>query len=438
MGDIAKNWSEGITSATISDVGMRRSNNQDSYKVSLAGDEDSWRRRGHLFVVCDGMGAHAAGELASKIAADTMPFLYRKYREESASEALQKAVIETNAEVHRRGQANPDFHNMGTTCSALAVLPQGALAAHVGDSRIYRLRGGVLEQLTFDHSLVWEMRAAGHLAEDSEAVSRLPKNVITRSLGPNATVEVDLEGPFPLEPGDTFLLCSDGLTGQVPDEELGPVLATLPPEEAVRFLVDLANLRGGPDNITILVARVESNMNLHSDSSLSGGGPLSPKRRGVHPAIWAISVALLLAAALMALLGNGGLLPVAAVAGLAGLFGMIVAAWRTVGPPASGHSFPGERKIGHGPYTRTACNRVEQLVQRLRNTMEELRQAAIEEDWTINWPPIDRHCQAAEHAAKARDHQKSLREYSQAISYTMQELREQRRKKKSDSTIDLL
>jgi protein phosphatase len=184
MGDVAKNWADCLRSAVISDVGMRRTSNQDAYKVSLAGDEDSWRRRGHLFVVADGMGAHAAGELASKIAADTIPFLYRKYREEEAPEALRRSVIETNAEVHRRGQANADFHNMGTTCSALALLPSGAVAAHVGDSRIYRLRRGVLEQLTFDHSLVWEMRAAGHLAEGSEAASRLPKNVITRSLGP--------------------------------------------------------------------------------------------------------------------------------------------------------------------------------------------------------------------------------------------------------------
>ena len=120
--------------------------------------------------------------------------------------------------------ASDDFRGMGTTVSALVILPQGALVAHVGDSRIYRLRGSRLEQLTFDHSLVWELQAAGQIpAED--VPNYIPKNIITRSLGPNPEAQVDLEGFFPVEPGDTFLLCSDGLSGQVPDDEIGQVLA---------------------------------------------------------------------------------------------------------------------------------------------------------------------------------------------------------------------
>jgi protein phosphatase len=436
MGDTAKNWADCLRSAAISDVGMRRTSNQDAYKVSLAGDEDSWRRRGHLFVVADGMGAHAAGELASKIAADTIPFLYRKYREEDAPEALRRSVIETNAEVHRRGQANADFHNMGTTCSALALLPGVAVAAHVGDSRIYRLRRGVLEQLTFDHSLVWEMRAAGHLAEGSEAASRLPKNVITRSLGPNASVEVDLEGPFPIEAGDTFLLCSDGLTGQVADEELAPILASLPPEDAARFLVDLANLRGGPDNVTVLIAQITSDAAPHNGASLSPRSG-ARARRPVHPAIWAISGALILVALVLPILGNGGLTPVAIVVGLVGLLGMGIGLWRSFGPETALPPRSGEGRMGHGPYTQTPSNKAEQLAARLRETMEELRQAAIEEDWTIDWPPINRRCESAEKARQARDHQRALQEYSQAISFMMKELRQQRRKKKSDSAVDL-
>jgi protein phosphatase len=386
--------------------------------------------------VADGMGAHAAGELARKIAADTNPFLYRKYREEDAPEALRRSVVETNAEVHRRGQANADFHNMGTTCSALALLPEGALAAHVGDSRIYRLRRGVLEQLTFDHSLVWEMRAAGHLAEGSEAASRLPKNVITRSLGPNPTVEVDLEGPFPLEPGDTFLLCSDGLTGQVADEELAPILANLSPDDAARFLVDLANLRGGPDNITVLIAQVTTKSAGQNGASPAPRPGAARARRSVHPAIWAISGALLLAALVLPLV-NGGLTPVALIVGLAGLFGIGVGLWRTFVPADAMAPRSGERRMGHGPYTRASSDKAEQLVARLRETMDELRQAAAEEDWTIDWPPINRRCEAAEKARASRDHQKALQEYSQAISHMMKEIREQRRKRKSDSAVDL-
>src|SRR5690606_13942088 len=145
---------------------------------------------------------------------------------------------------------------MGTTCSSLAILPEGALVAHVGDSRVYRLRQQVLEQITFDHSLVWEMAASGQVRGE-EVAGFVPKNVITRSLGPNAQVKVDLEGPLPIEPGDTFLLCSDGLTGPVQDEEIAVVLAALPVEEAVQTLINLANLRGGPDNITVVAVRVK-------------------------------------------------------------------------------------------------------------------------------------------------------------------------------------
>src|SRR5690606_41348905 len=136
----------------------------------------------------------------------------------------RKAVQDTNAEVHRRGQANADFNNMGTTVSVLLLLPQGAIVAHIGDSRVYRLRGGRLQQLTFDHSLVWEMRRAGQLPKNAELANAIPKNVITRSLGPYPQVEADIEGPLPLEPNDVFLLCTDGLTGKVTDDELAGIL----------------------------------------------------------------------------------------------------------------------------------------------------------------------------------------------------------------------
>ncbi|MFN9953736.1 MAG: PP2C family protein-serine/threonine phosphatase, partial [bacterium] len=138
-------------------------------------------------------------------------------------------------------------------------LPEGAVVAHVGDSRIYRQRGDFIEQLTFDHSLVWEMRAAGEVSEESTRSGLIPKNVITRSLGPNPVVQVDLEGPFAIRKGDRFLLCSDGLTGVVTDEEIGGMLLTLSPQKAAQALVDLANLRGGPDNITIVVVEVTGN-----------------------------------------------------------------------------------------------------------------------------------------------------------------------------------
>jgi protein phosphatase len=287
------NFSNCLQVASITDVGMRRTSNQDSHALVVADTPELWHARGHFFLVADGMGAHAAGELASKLAADGILHLYLKYREESAPDALARAIRETNAEIHRRGMANPDFHNMGTTCSSLLLLPQGAVVAHIGDSRVYRLRGQKLEQLTFDHSLQWELQASGQLPPGSDLAAVVPKNVITRSLGPNATVQLDLEGPHPIEVGDVFLLCSDGLTARVEDAELGPILTALPPEEAVHALVDLANLRGGPDNVTIIIAKIVgpalATAGAHASPLTIG---VEPNRPPLHPAIWiAASVA---------------------------------------------------------------------------------------------------------------------------------------------------
>ena len=196
--------------------------------------------------------------------------VYRKRLDQSPPEAILSAILDANHQIHSRGQASPDFRGMGTTATALVLLPAGAMVAHVGDSRAYRLRGAQIEQLTFDHSLVWEIRAAGQ-TPDAELPGYISKNIITRSLGPNAAVQVDLEGPHPVQAGDTFLLCSDGLSGQVKDDEIGMVLSCLPPAEAAQALVDLANLRGGPDNITVVIVRVLGPQIAQDASSDSSG-----------------------------------------------------------------------------------------------------------------------------------------------------------------------
>ena len=217
-----KPWDPCIQSAVVSDVGMRRTSNQDTFAVLPAADLQNWRKRGHLFLVADGMGAHAGGELASKLAADGIPQSYYIHCNKPASAAIRLALTETNAQIHRRGLANIDFHNMGTTASALLLLPEGALVGHVGDSRVYRLRKNQLEQITFDHSLLWEIQATGKFPSDTNLESVVPKNVITRSLGPNPSVEVDLEGPLPIELGDT-----GGDSGLVWDARFDAVAAAI-------------------------------------------------------------------------------------------------------------------------------------------------------------------------------------------------------------------
>jgi protein phosphatase len=243
-----------VEHAARTDVGLRRSTNQDAYAALPAPDPRTWRRLGHLFMVADGMGGYTAGELAAQMAVRVGPRVYRKARRSGPPQALLAAMREVNRRIFQRGREEESLRGMGTTTSALVLLPQEALVAHVGDSRVYRLRGNLLEQLTFDHSLVWELCEVTRIPE-AEALHYVPRNIITRCMGREPDVEVDLEGPFRLEPGDAFLLCSDGLSGQVENRELGAILRCLPPDEAARTLVDLAILRGGKDNITVLVVR---------------------------------------------------------------------------------------------------------------------------------------------------------------------------------------
>jgi len=265
------NWEDHVDHAGASDIGIRRTNNQDAFAILLAPSEDVWRKRGHLFLVADGMGAHAVGELASKLAVDMITHNYYKLAGLPATEALRRAFADANTSIHHRGQANRDFQGMGTTSTAMALLPEGVLVAHVGDSRAYRIRQDRIDQLSFDHSLAWELMRRRRLTPDQVRLM-VPSNVITRSLGPEGQVEVDVEGPFPVEPGDIYVLCSDGLSGQVSDDEIGVLAVLLPADEACNSLIDLANLRGGPDNITALVIR---------SPRTSGGGSSQPASRRV-------------------------------------------------------------------------------------------------------------------------------------------------------------
>jgi protein phosphatase len=247
-----------IEHASLTDVGVRRSHNQDSHAILLASDQQKWLTRGHVFLVADGMGAHAVGELASELAVGIIPHTYDKHAAQGTAAALRKAFVEANASIHARGQQNREFEGMGTTATALVLRPDGAWVAHVGDSRAYRVRDGVIEQLSFDHSMVWEYARRQKI--DPDEVQGIPSNVIFRSLGPEPLVPIDIEGVHPIRPGDIYVVCSDGLSGQVGDAEIGAIVSALPPAEACRFLIDLANLRGGPDNITVIVVRVGNHL----------------------------------------------------------------------------------------------------------------------------------------------------------------------------------
>ena len=239
--------------ADRTDIGRRRANNQDS-KAVLPANGQQQRSRGWLFLVADGMGAHAAGELASAIAADRVPKIYDEQSHYSPPLALRNSIEQANGEIHAKGESGFEHRGMGTTCTVLVLHPRGAILGHVGDSRAYRVRGTRIDQLSRDHSLVWELETAGGMSRE-QAADAAPKNIITRSMGPHAHVDVDLEGPFPVQAGDVYVLCSDGLSGQMRDEEIGLFAAELEPPDAVAALVGLALVRGAPDNVTVIAAK---------------------------------------------------------------------------------------------------------------------------------------------------------------------------------------
>ncbi len=411
---------------------MRRANNQDSLSVHLAESKQAWETHGHLFVVADGMGAHAAGELASKLATDLIPHLYNKIQGQAPAEALHKSVTESNAEIFRRGQANIEFRNMGTTCSLLCMLPEGAVVAHVGDSRVYQLHDDKLYQLTFDHSLVWEMQAAGEVTDETARSGVIPKNVITRSLGPNAAVQIDLEGPFPIQKGDRFLLCSDGLSGQITDEEIGAIMRTLEPKYAAQLFVDLSNLRGGPDNITAIVAEA-----VDARIMTSGQGNLSVNRRGAKKqfsaALGVVTAVCLLAALILANIpGLGALAIVTCVLGLIALATGFAQVFWTSNEPAST-----EIRYGAGPHRSYPAVATRALFEHLAGTMKALREAAIERQWKIHWEPIDELFRTARAAADAGNFSLAVQNQAMVIIRLMEQIRRQRRGDPSDSAIDL-
>ncbi len=410
---------------------MRRRNNQDSYNIVLADSLQAWEKIGHLFIVADGMGAHAAGELASRLAADLIPHHYQKNQKLLPAEALARSITDTNAEIYRRGQANPEFRNMGTTASVLALLPEGAVAAHVGDSRIYRLRGQQFEQLTFDHSLVWEMQASGEVNEETIRSGVIPKNVITRSLGPNPLVQVDIEGPFPLRKGDRFLLCSDGLSGQISDEEMGVLLQSLDPNMAAQVMVDLANLRGGPDNITVLIIEIADEQIITTPAVSSTSEPRREVESGkFSTALAIVTVICFLAAAILLFMGHWPMAIVVAVLGSIAI-GTGFAQRR---PKETLVDFDSPQ-YGRGPHRRYACKPDQQLTDQLRSTIEALRDASKENDWKLDWGSVQPMLDRGQQASRSRDYKQAIQELSAALIAITQLMRNYRSEAKDSDSI---
>jgi PPM family protein phosphatase len=246
-----------IVFAQRSDIGLKRQLNEDSALSIQPEDQQVMEHKGILFVVADGMGGHTRGEVASQLAVNTIRDVYYQQESDDLEASLRLAVEEANARIYQMNMAQtpkPDEdHMMGTTCVAAAVQGDTVYVANVGDSRAYIVRDGRAQQISLDHSLVAQQLREGLITKE-QAKDHPDRNKIYRCLG-FENVEVDTFSEK-VQAGDLLLLCTDGLSELVPEEEVVGIVQQYEPQESVQRLIDRANEMGGKDNITAVVARV--------------------------------------------------------------------------------------------------------------------------------------------------------------------------------------
>jgi len=258
----------------LSDKGCKRPTNEDSGRVVDANNGAN-SSRGLLVVVADGMGGHEAGEIASQLATDTVATVY-PIAGGTPGQALAEAFRQAHETIFHRASHNHALKGMGSTCTAVAIVGNQAWAAHVGDSRLYLLRGQDIYQLSEDHSAIMEMVRQGLISEE-EAAHHEDRNVLLRAMGTQPILDlVSWPEPMDVKPQDIFLLCSDGLYNLVSDSEINAVVRNASPEGACRKLVEMANDRGGHDNITVAIIAMPSGT--QSPQHLK-----DTREAGVHP-----------------------------------------------------------------------------------------------------------------------------------------------------------
>lgn len=262
--ELARQWEEraekarGIVVQTLlgarTDLGCVRENNEDKFEFFQPDDENVLATKGSFYGVADGMGGHAAGQIAAEIALKTTIRTYYADPSPMVEDSLRAAVQQANGIIYDLSRAIAERNGMGTTLTALVVRGEEAFIAQVGDSRCYRVRDDRIEQLTEDHSWVNEQVKRGALSQEEADMSPF-KNVITRSIGNTPNVDVDIFA-HEIEVGDQFLLCSDGLSNEVTADEMLDAMKNSSPSQAAWDLVNLALERGGSDNCTVLIVKI--------------------------------------------------------------------------------------------------------------------------------------------------------------------------------------
>jgi PPM family protein phosphatase len=250
----------GIEVGSLSDVGCRRENNEDYFSYWEPESEEKFAKKGRLAIVADGMGGYEGGQEASRLAVETIVETYGNAADDPQA-ALLASLQAAHEQIRQYGQEHPRLLGMGTTCTALALNGHHLYFAHVGDSRLYLVRGGKISRLTRDHSYVGRLIESGAISS-REAETHPQRHILTAALGAAVPLEADFpEIPLQLENNDVLVLCTDGLWGQIAEDELLHIVGTRSAPEACRDLVAIAKQRGGPDNITVQILRLSQNGN---------------------------------------------------------------------------------------------------------------------------------------------------------------------------------
>jgi PPM family protein phosphatase len=255
---VCKSPKPGIETASLTDVGLQRENNEDSLLYWEPDTDQEFRRKGRLAIVADGMGGYEGGQEASRIAVESVRHLYDRDFAGDPQTALLHAFLAAHATIQRYAFEHPEFYGMGTTCTALAIVDRKLYFAHVGDSRLYLVRGESISRLTRDHSYVGRLVENG-IVRSEDAESHPQRHILTAALGSgNEILPQVSEQPVTLEEDDVLILCSDGLWGVVGDQDLARAARTRPLADACMKLVRMALERGGPDNVTVQLLRVSA------------------------------------------------------------------------------------------------------------------------------------------------------------------------------------
>ncbi len=248
----------GIELGSLTDVGCQRERNEDSFTYWEPDADSEFRHKGRLAIVADGMGGYEGGQQASQIAIKTVCDTYRDSNGSDPQTALSKGLQAAHEAILVYAAQHPQLYGMGTTCTAASLVGPRLYFAHVGDSRLYLIRGATISRLTRDHSYVGRLVESG-LLRPEDAEHHPQRHVLTAALGVGGELVTDAPAAaIELLPDDILILCTDGLWGLVKDEELQTAATANDPSQACRDLVDLAKRRGGPDNITLQVVRVRS------------------------------------------------------------------------------------------------------------------------------------------------------------------------------------